>query len=810
MSRRTQVRARPAPGQQGPVQQVLAQGLAHHQAGRLAEAEAAYRRVLQAQPEQPDALHLLGVLALQAGRPADAVTRIRKAVAQRPDSATYQANLGVALQATGQVEEARTVLERAVGLDPRHVDALFNLGVTLQTLGLLDQAAERYQRVLALVSGHPGARRNLGNALHALGRHAEAAEAYRLLLGLVPADAGLLGSLGTALAAQERHAEAVEAFEAAVRLAPSDADAWLNLAMARHHAARHDADLYEAAIEAYQRALTLRPDHAEGWQSLGRALSASDRPAGAVEAHQRALALLDAGRDGPSAGAALRLSVLRDLVSALYVDGRRGEAARVLRSVVDLAPEDADSWRHLGMTLATSGSPDEAVLALERAVALDPSHADARSKLIFVLDLLPTTTVEQAFQARRAFNEHHGLPLAAEIRPHTNAPEPERRLRVGYVSADFRRHSASSAFLTILEHHDPSVVEVVCYANVVPEQEDAITERFKACAALWRPITELSDEELAAQIRADEIDVLVDLSGHSGGHRLLAFARKPAPVQVTAWGYATGTGLDAIDAYFSDPVLVPPHEERFYAERVVHLPNVLCYTPPPVLPPIPPLPVLSNGYVTFGSFNRAVKITPDVLETWARVLHAVPKSRLVLKPTTESATERQRLLEPLAALGVEPERVEILAKSPHLEHIASFGRIDIQLDTFPHAGGITTLEGLLMAVPCVTVFGERVSGRSSASFLTTLGLEDLVARTTDEYVEIAARLAGNVERLAHERATLRERLLTSPIGDGVTYTRAVEEAYRGLWRRWCDERVESRALRGESEATDGLGQEAAG
>jgi predicted O-linked N-acetylglucosamine transferase (SPINDLY family) len=279
---------------------------------------------------------------------------------------------------------------------------------------------------------------------------------------------------------------------------------------------------------------------------------------------------------------------------------------------------------------------------------------------------------------------------------------------------------------------------------------------------------------------------------------------------VTGWGYATGTGLDAIDAFVADPVVVPPEEERFYAERVVHLPNVVCYSPPPAPPAIPRLPALDNGYVTFGSFNRAVKITPAVLETWARVLRAVPGSRLVLKPTTESATERRRLLDPLVALGIEPERIEVWGKSAHLEHIASFGRIDIQLDTFPHTGGVTTLDGLLMGVPCVTLLGERVAGRLSASFQTVLGLDDLIARTTDEYVEIAAALAGDVERLVHERATLRERLLASPIGDAAGYARAVEEAYQGLWRRWCDGRVESRELRVESRATDGQGQEAAG
>jgi predicted O-linked N-acetylglucosamine transferase (SPINDLY family) len=316
--------------------------------------------------------------------------------------------------------------------------------------------------------------------------------------------------------------------------------------------------------------------------------------------------------------------------------------------------------------------------------------------------------------------------------------------------------------------------------------EDDVTERFKACASLWRCIGAMTDAEVAAQVRADRVDVLVDLSAHSRGNRLLAFAQKPAPVQVTAWGYATGTGLDAMDAYFADAVLVPPHEERFYAERVVHLPSFLCYTPPPTSPPVTALPAADHGYVTFGSFNRVVKITPAVLETWARVLHAVPTARLVLKPSLQDTpATRERLVGPLARLGIDPGRVDILGTSPHYEHLESLGKIDIQLDPFPHSGAVSTLDGLLMGVPCVTVLGERVSARSAGSLLTALGLDDLVARDPDEYVEIAARLAQDTPRLVRERATLRARLLTSPMGDAHQYTRAVEEAYRTLWRDWC-------------------------
>jgi predicted O-linked N-acetylglucosamine transferase (SPINDLY family) len=475
----------------------------------------------------------------------------------------------------------------------------------------------------------------------------------------------------------------------------------------------------------------------------------------------------------------------------------------VLRTIAELTPDDPEAWRNYGVTLATSGSMEVAAAVLEKTVALHPSSSDYLSNYIYVLDMLDSATLEQTFQARRDWNARHALPLAALIQPHANRPDPERRLRVGYVSADFRRHSAAATFLAILQHHDPAVMEVVCYSNNL--YEDDLTERFKACASVWRRVGALSDDELAAQIRADRVDVLVDLSGHSRGNRLLTFARKPAPVQVTGWGYATGTGLDAIDAFMADPVVVPPEEERFYAERVVHLPNVVCYSPPPAPPAISLLPALANGYVTFGSFNRVVKITPAVLALWAQVLLAVPGSRLVLKPSLQDTpATRERLVGPLTQRGIDAARVDILGTSPHHEHLTSFGTIDVQLDPFPHTGGVSTLDGLLMGVPCVTLLGERVAGRLTASFQRLLGLDDLIARTPEEYVEIAVGLAVDLDRWARERATLRERLLASPICDADAYARAVEAAYRGLWRDWCARwaRGEDRAARSATTSED--------
>jgi predicted O-linked N-acetylglucosamine transferase (SPINDLY family) len=751
------------------VMTLLAEGLAAHRAGRLEQAEACYRRALTAAPEQPDALHLLAVLALHRGRADEAQVLARRATIVAPTQPTFWSTLGVAEQTLGQLDESVRSLRRAVDLAPDYAEGWANLAITFAKLGRAPDEASALERLTALDPAHGRAWGRRGVLAFEAGAFEEAEARFARAVAFLPDDAEAWCSLGLAQLHLGRFAEAEAAQRRAIALNPDFVTAQNNLGNVLVARMR-----WAEAMPVLERVVQIAPDHELGWTNLGFALNGLERFKEACAAFERALALRP---EMP-----LTLIGLGDAYQGIEAFP---EAIGCYERASHLAPDNADLWKHLGVALQWLGRLDEAAEAYRRCLSLDPSRWDVENGLIFVLDMLPGTTLEQAYEARRAFNEHHAAPLSSQIRPHANTPDPDRRLRVGYVSADFRHHSAAMAFLTVLEHHDPAAVEVVCYSNSV--REDHITERFKAAASLWRVVTELSDEALAAQIRTDEIDVLVDLSGYSQGNRLLAFARKPAPVQVTAWGYATGTSLDAMDAYFTDPVLVPPHEERWYSEQVVHLPNVLCYTPPTALPPIRPLPALENGYVTFGSYNRAVKITPAVLETWARVLLAVPNSRLVLKPSLpDTEATRDRLLGPLAQHGIDLDRVEILGRHNLYDHLDAFNRIDLQLDTFPHSGGVTTLDGLLMGIPCVTLLGERVSGRASASFLAALGLDDLVAHSVDEYVELAVRLAGDLDRLARERTTLRERLLTSPIGDGDTYTRAVEAAYRELWQAWCD------------------------
>lgn len=619
-----------------PVEQALARGREHHQAGRFAEAEAVYREILGADPTNASALHLLGVLANQLGHPQASIELISQAIQIEPNAPSFHSNLGVAYQGLGRLEEAASCYARALALRPDHVDALNNQGVVLQALGQS-----------------------------------------------------------------------------------------------------------EAALANFERSLKLRPNHAE-----------------------------------TVTNAAISLRVL----------GRLGEAEAMLRRALKLQPRNADALTNLASTIQVAGRLEDAVVAWRRAMELRPDSATAHSGLIFVLDLLPEAE-EQARVERQRWNERFGQRWRTEPLPHPNLPDPERRLRVGYVSADFYQHSAALAIMPILRDHDRSQVEIVCYSGVIAP--DALTAEAQSLADVWRHVPTLTDDQVAAQIQADGIDILVDLSGHSAGSRLPVFARKPAPVQVTAWGYAAGTGLDAIDAFLADPVMVPPEQRARFAEEVIDLPCILCFEPPANAPPVGPLPAATTGGVTFGSFHRLPRLMDAVLDLWARIVAAVPDSRMLLKASgLDEPVQQARIIAAFAKQGVAAERLTLLGGSPRLEHLATYQRVDLQLDTFPQSGGITTLEGLTMGLPAVTLLGDTIGGRTTGSFLTVLGLPELIAETPEAYLETAIRVAQDLDWLAEQRATLRERLLASPIGDTRRYTRAVEDVYRSLWRRWCATRVQ--------------------
>ena len=387
-------------------------------------------------------------------------------------------------------------------------------------------------------------------------------------------------------------------------------------------------------------------------------------------------------------------------------------------------------------------------------------------------------------EERKRWDTLHAAHLLQQ-RTHSNIPDADRRLRIGYVSADFREHSAPKVFGGMLTRYDRSQFDVFAYSNS-KRKDDRFTELFKQNVTVWRNIVGLSDDAVAEMIREDRIDILVDLSGHTADNRLLVFARKPAPIQITAWGYATGTGMRAMDVFFADPVMVPPQEKQYFSEEVRYLPSVVgsFFTEP--FPDVNELPAMSDGIITFGSLNRLAKVSAETYRAWAEVLLAVPRSRLILKSgELNDAAAREQIAGHFIKAGVAADRIIMQGRTSWYEHMQAYNQIDIALDPFPHGGGVTALEGLMMGVPVITLRWPTVVGRLSASIMTTLGLSDWIAETQEEYIALAVQKASDLQSLAELRQQLRGIFTSSIIGDQAAYVRAVEQEYRQLWREWC-------------------------
>jgi predicted O-linked N-acetylglucosamine transferase (SPINDLY family) len=787
----------------GGVPQLLQSALASHQAGQLQQAEALYRQALAAAPANPDALHLLGVLCYQSGRLDAAVDLIGRALAANPAFPQASFNLAVALKALGRLEEAAAAYRRAIALKPDYAEAHDNLGNILKELGRDDEAVACYRQALAANPASAVAHNNLGIALKSLGRLDEAIESYQCAIAINAAYAEAHNNLGSALLATGREEEALPCFERAAALKPDLVEAHFTLGGIYAKLSR----LQDAAI-SYQRVTDLQPDYPDAYYLLGCTLKELGRAEEAAASYRREIAhqpghagahsdlgalLLDMKRTEEAAACFRRAIELQpdfaaahhNLGIALYAQDCLDGAAASYRRAIVLDPDDVIAHNNLGNILLEQGRLEEAADIYRQADARAPALTDAYSNLLFSLNYLADLDADALYAAHREFGARHA---AAETMPHGNDRDAARPLRIGYVSADFKRHSVSYFIEPLLQAHDRSRFSIYCYA--VLAREDDVTARLQSHADAWRDITALDDAAAAAMIRADEIDILVDLSGHTGGNRLTLFAMKPAPVQVSWLGYPNTTGLAAIDYRITDARADPPGEaDRLHSETLVRLPRTfLCYRPSPDSPPVKGLPAIASGHVTFGSFNNLSKVTPQVLALWARILAELPDARLLLKskPLSDAAL-RERVLSRFAELGVDPGRVTlsgVLAAAS--DHLDLYNQIDIGLDPFPYNGTTTTCEALWMGVPVLTLAGDRHAGRVGDSLLGAVGLEELVAPDQQAYVDKAVALAGDLERLAALRAGLRPRMQQSPLCDETGYTRELEAAYRAMWERYAN------------------------
>jgi predicted O-linked N-acetylglucosamine transferase (SPINDLY family) len=608
-------------------------------------------------------------------------------------------------------------------------------------------------------------------ALLKAGRLQEAMAVYKEICSADKRDADAWYLLGAINGQLGNPSEAEACFRHAVALRPGNAQAHYNLAIAL----RDQARLHEAA-ESFNQAIHLKPDFLEAYSSLGFVMI------GLGNGKKAAMAFRNVLRIRPDAAEAHI-----NLANALYIAGTLEEAVASLRKAIAITPGNSSLHDTLGVVLCCQGKIDESIECHTHALRLKPDNAEARSNLLLILHYKPDIEPATLFTEHRRWAEIHCRPDS--LQPlHANTPDPDRRLRVGYVSPDFRNHSVAFFIEPVLAHHDRAAFEITCYST--GERQDSTTKRLQTLASRWRQITGATDGQLYDLIKTDGIDVLVDLSGHTTGNRLQVFALKPAPIQITYLGYPDTTGLPTMDYRLTDAWADPPGEsDKLNTENLVRLPGgFLCYQPPADAPPVTPPPCQEKGYITFGSFSNLSKTNPGVIALWARLLLTVPDARLILKyHWLSDDTTRERYYSQFAEHGVMRERVELLKMAPTTaEHLGLYSRMDVALDTFPYNGTTTTCEALWMGVPVVTLTGNRHSGRVGTSLLSQVGLSDCIAGTADDYIACAVRLASDKKKLIELRGTLRHKMAASSLCDGRRFTRNLEEAYRTMWRAWCN------------------------
>jgi protein O-GlcNAc transferase len=806
------------------------------QAGRLSDARTTCREILTYRPDHPEVLHLLGMITFQAGEMEEAERLLKQAISLSPRQPAFHGNLGVILSKSGKTEEAITEFRAALELRPEMVSAHNNLGNALRDQGKQQEAIAAYRAALALNPSMPETLYNLGNALRDLNQLEDAVAAYEQALSIRPEYPDAQTNLGTVLQTQGKFLQAIAAFDRTIRLSPTEAKAFYNKGVVLQTLGR-----YEDAAEVYRQAVALRPDYVEAYNNLGSVLKQMEkvddaiacfecavaiRPDHAKAVENLAGALMTKGEHEKSLAVCRRVVELRpndpdsrhNLGNILRGAGYPEEAIVEFKKALELRPHYTDAQFSLANTFYSmrrfeesieaynlviaaqpgamkaranlaaaywnSGRLGDALDAYEAALAIQPDHWSIHSNCIYIMHFDPRFNSAQILQAHRQWDRRHGLPLAGEIKPHLNDRNPDRRLRIGYISPDFRNHCQSLFTSALFPHHDHEQFEIVCYSSVA--KPDEITQRLNHQSDLWRETHGIEDASLAQMIRDDKIDILMDLTMHMASARPMVMARKPAPVQIAWLAYPSTTGLSAIDYRLTDPYLDPPGtSDENYSETSIRMADTFwCYDPAGMgkidgISPNP-LPALTNGYVTFGCLNHCVKVSDRTLDLWRQVLESVPDSRLVI--LAPHGRHRAHILD---QLGMRESRIEFLDFAPRERYLQYYHRIDLGLDAIPYNGHTTSLDSMWMGVPVVTVLGSTVVGRAGWSQLCNLNLRELAAQREADFAPIAAGLARDLPRLQELRSTLRGRMEKSPLMDGKRFARNMEAVFRDVWRRWC-------------------------
>ena len=735
----------------------------------LGRADSAFEHLAHAltlDPMQADAHYLLGTIELQRDRTAAAIDHFRAALAARPLFERCRLALCQWLFAAADKTQAEAVIREGLTLQPEIADFHFYLGNLRLDAADLPQAALSFERATAFAADHDAARRGLARVQQERGDWDAALATLRQIRRPDASDGERYASLATLFHQAAMLEQADACYRAAVRFAPTHAIAHRNLACVLHSQGQS-----VQAVEHCRTAVAIDPGFAAAHDSLAMALHAQGQFEAAIASARRAIEL------EPD-----NASFHSNLGMGLHRSGKLVAAEASYRRALALDGDGSNAHINLGCLLQEQGDHEAAAACLGRALALAPGHPVAMSNLLFTINYSPDRSARSVFETYLEYDRQFGQPLRSEWRVHANPRTTDRRLKIGYVSPDFRHHALRHFAQPLLAHHDKSQVEVYAYSELAAE--DAVTRIYRGHADHWLQTTGLSDDTLAERIRSDGIDILVDLAGHTTGNRLGVFARKPAPVSASWLGYGYTTGLGAIDYFLTDSVGVPPEFDSIFAETPWRLATPgYAYRPDAGMGDVSPLPALARGHVTFGTLTRAVRINHRTIRVWSQILQRVPRARLVIDSETfRDAAMRQRVADRFGAHDIDASRLEFGFHSPPWDVLRG---IDIGLDCFPHNSGTTLFESLYMGVPFVTLADRPSVGRLGSSILHGLGHPEWITNAEDDYVERAVELASDLPRLTRLRAGLRDEMEASPIRDEAGFARKVEAAFREMVALWA-------------------------
>ena len=722
--------------------------------GQYPEAEKHCRKVIKLRPKHALGHYNHGIALSRLGKLDKAISSFRRATELKPDFAEAYNDLGNALAAAGRHEQATAAYRRAIKLNPGLINTHIQLGLLLQKIGQPEDSLRCYQHALQILKDSDTSQANtvdknkamaklyfyVANAQFDCASFVDAEASYRKSLQLCPADAQTLNNLGNTLKALQQLPAAVEAYRNALKINPGLPEAYTNLGIAL----RGLRQLNEA-LANLEKAVQLNSTLAEGHYNLA--------------------------------------NVLQDM-------HRHTDAESSYLTALEIRQNFADAEMGLGNTLLSQGRATEAVVHFKNAIRMEPGHQEAHDCLLFSLNYIPEEPPGEIYRQHELWGKRTQERITETPTFH-NLPHPDRKLRIGYVSPDFRSHSVAFFFKPLLASHNPDEVEVFCYAEIA--YPDETTEKIKSLTSHWRTTTGKTDEEVANMIKRDEVDILIDLAGHTGNNRLNVFALKPAPVQISWLGYPNTTGLRTIDYRVTD-INADPEDitDHLNTEKLIRLPSTfLCYAPISAPPDVTDTPALAAGHITFGSFNMLAKVTPHVVKHWAQILAELPGSRLILKTRAledEGSCNRYRSL--FERHGIAADRLDFVSWTPGIrEHLAYYGQVDIALDTYPYNGTTTTCEALFMGVPVISLEGDSHAGRVGASLLNTIKKPELIAGTPEDYTRIARQLAREPLQLNIMRKQLRNQVTGSSLCNSLEFAINMEHAYREAWHNWCSDAV---------------------